>query len=167
MNTVREFGTKRENEERRDGGCAVVFDPATQKFAIGKKTQGGCYLLFGGGVDSREDMQQGVLREVVEESGLYDFAYVEKIDTALTHYYNSLKKVNRVALATCFLVILKSSDLKATQLEQHEQFVLAWVTAKDIVSNWKKNNEDGGVDHWLYFFDKALERIKALGHEYT
>lgn len=167
MSVIREFGVKRENEERRDGGCAVVFDPTTQKFAVGKKTMGGCYLLFGGGVDSGEDMQQGVLREVVEESGLYDFSYVEKIDTALTHYYNSLKKVNRVALATCFLVILKSTDLKDTKLEEHEQFALIWVTADDIISNWKKNNEDGGVDHWLYFFDKSLQRIAALGYAKT
>jgi hypothetical protein len=26
---IPEFGIKRENEERRDGGCAIVFDPVT------------------------------------------------------------------------------------------------------------------------------------------
>jgi len=33
---IPEFGTKRENEGRRDGGCAVVFDPASQKYAVNK-----------------------------------------------------------------------------------------------------------------------------------
>ncbi|MEK7648648.1 MAG: NUDIX hydrolase [Patescibacteria group bacterium] len=164
MSAIREFGMKRENEERRDGGCAVVFDPTTQTFAVGKKTKGGCYLLFGGGVDKEEDIQEGTLREVVEESGLYDFLHVEKIDTVLTHYYNSLKKVNRVALATCFLFILKSSDRKETCLEDHERFSLTWVTAEDIISNWNAHNIHGDVDHWLYFFDMSLKRMTLLGY---
>ena len=33
---IPEFGIKRENEERRDGGCAVVFDPTSQKSAAVK-----------------------------------------------------------------------------------------------------------------------------------
>ncbi len=167
VSAILEFGTKRENEERRDGGCAVVFDPAIQRYAVGKHAEGGFLRLFSGGVGPDEDMQEGVLREVVEESGLYDFLYVEKIDEALTHYHNSLKNVNRVALATCFLVVLKSADLKATQLEEHETFSLAWVTAEDIVSNWEKNNDDGGVDHWLYFLKKAVQRAIELGYDTT
>ena len=31
MNKILEFGIKRENEERRDGGSGVIFDPKTQK----------------------------------------------------------------------------------------------------------------------------------------
>ena len=31
---ILEFGIKRENEERRDGGCSVVFNPETQKYAV-------------------------------------------------------------------------------------------------------------------------------------
>lgn len=27
---IPEFGIKREGEERRDGGCAIAFDPKTQ-----------------------------------------------------------------------------------------------------------------------------------------
>ncbi len=32
MSDILEFGIKRENEEQRDGGCAVVFDPVSQKY---------------------------------------------------------------------------------------------------------------------------------------
>lgn len=164
MNTVREFGIKRENEERRDGGCAVVFDPATQKCAVGEKTNGGFLMLFGGGVGEHEDIQQGTLREVTEESGLYDFLYVEKIDEALAHYHNSLRNVNRVTLVTCFLVILKSANVKEVQQEEHETFRLSWASSEDIVSNWEKGNKNRDVDHWLYFLDRALKRIAALGY---
>src|SRR5277367_3969699 len=115
--SLREFGTPRENEERRDGGCAVVFDPATGLFAVGKERESGRLRLFSGGVEDGEEMQDGILREVREESGLYDFGHIEFIGEALAHYHNRLKSVNRVAHARCFLVLLKSTATRATQLE--------------------------------------------------
>ena len=77
--TIPEFGIKRENEERRDGGCGIVFDASTNTFAVGRHFDNGFLRLFSGGVDPAEDIQSGVLREVTEESGLFDFKYIEKI----------------------------------------------------------------------------------------
>ncbi len=162
--TLREFGTPRANEERRDGGCAVVFDPATSLFAVGKERVSGLLRLFSGGVDEGEEMEAGTLREVREESGLYDFARVEFVGEALAHYHNSLKKVNRVAHARCFLVFLKSTAQQPTKLEAHETFDLAWASAQEIFDNWAALNEDHSLDHWIYFMDLALDRIRALGH---
>jgi 8-oxo-dGTP pyrophosphatase MutT (NUDIX family) len=164
---IPEFGIKRENEERRDGGCGVVFDPVAQKYAVGVQDQGGAYRLFSGGVDPKEDIESGVLREVIEESGLHDFLYVEKIGDAFTHFYNSLKKVNRVALATCFLVILRSTDLEPVKLEAHEQFSLAWVTAEELMKDWQSKNENKDYDHWIYFLRKSVARAKELGYDTT
>jgi hypothetical protein len=79
---IPEFGIKREHEERRDGGCGIVFDPVSQKYAVGKEHMNGSFRLFSGGVNPQEDIQKGILREVTEESGLYDFLYVEKISQA-------------------------------------------------------------------------------------
>lgn len=157
--SIPEFGTKRNNEERRDGGCAVVFDPETQKYAVGKHFDDGFLRLFSGGIDSHEDLQVGTLREVTEESGLYDFLYVEKIAEAFAHYHNSLRNVNRVTFVTCFLVILKSRRLKETKLEDHEKFSLYWVSAEEMLKNWEEHNTNGDVDHWIYFFKKAVDRV--------
>ncbi len=165
--TIPEFGIKRENEERRDGGCAVVFDPATQLYAVGSQDDGGVYRLFSGGVDADEDIEKGILREVVEESGLHDFLHVEKMAQAFTHYYNNLKNVNRVAFATCYLVILKSADLVPVQLEEHEKFSLAWATADDILKNWELRNQDEDYSHWIYFFNKSRARARELGYDKT
>ena len=68
--SIKEFGTPRENEERRDGGCGIVYDPATKLFAVGKQYQNGALRLFSGGVSADEDITEGILREVREESGL-------------------------------------------------------------------------------------------------
>ena len=164
MNTIPEFGIKRENEERRDGGCGVVFNPATQKYAVGKQSTDGLFRLFSGGVEAKEDIKDGVLREIIEESGLNDFLYVEKIAEAFTHYYNSLKNVNRVAHATCFLVVLRTDKLQSTELEEHEKFSLAWATSEEIISNWESRNQNKDYDHWLYFMKKCVSRAVELGY---
>ena len=163
--TIPEFGIKRENEQRRDGGCAVVFDPATQKYAVGEQTSGTKYRLFSGGVDDNEDIQEGILREVVEESGLHDFLHVEKIGEAIAHFYAPLKKLNRVCKATCLLVVLKSTDLVETKLEAHETFKLGWASAEEVFQSWKSNNQNKDYDHWIYFMEKAVSRLHELGYD--
>ena len=163
--TIPEFGIKRENEERRDGGCGIVFDPETQKYAVGLQEDNGMHRLFSGGVDENEGIEEGILRAVTEESGLYDFEHVEKIAEAFTHYHNSLKNVNRVAMATCFLVILKSRNVVPLELEDHEKFSLVWVTAEEILENWSARNQGKDLDHWLYFLPKAVARAKELGYD--
>lgn len=158
---IPEFGIKRENEERRDGGIGIVFDPASQRYAVGKQHENGSYRLFSGGVSADEDIQEGTLREVTEESGLYDFLHVENIGQAFTHYHNTLRNVNRVALATCFLIILKSTDLKLVELEEHEKFSLVWVTAEDLLADLKARNGNKDNDHWIYFMEKAEKRVES------
>ena len=166
LNNILEFGIKRENEERRDDGCAVVFDPETQKYAVGKDANG-WLRFFSGGVNPGEDIKDGALRELREESGLFDFLYVEKIAEALCHFHNTLKNVDRVAYATCFLVILKSAKLIPTQLEAHEKFVLAWANPGEIIKNWEDRNQNKDYDHWIYFFKKSVNRAIELGYDKT
>lgn len=161
---IPEFGIKRDNEERRDGGCGVVFDPETGLFAVGRVESTGLLILFSGGVEDGEDMQEGILREVREESGLHDFKHVEKVGEALTHYYNSSKKVNRVAHARCFLVVLNSRAHVPTKLEAHEDFTLHWKEADDVLAHWRERNRDEDYSHWIYFLDTAIQRLRDLGH---
>ena len=160
---IREFGTSRENEERRDGGAAVVFDPGTNLFAVARERDTLRLRLFSGGVEQNEDMQEGILREVEEEGGLYDFDRVIYLDEVLAHYHNSLKNVNRVAYATCFLVILRSTATKPQRLEEHEPFDLVWVSEKQLRANWDEWNTEHGLDHWVYFLDRACGQLQEMG----
>ena len=162
-NGILEFGIKRENEERRDGGCAVVFDPKSQKYAVYKNLKNGLLGLYGGGINKDEDDESGILRELTEESGLINFLLVEKIDKVYVHYFNSNKNVNRFAFAVCFLVILENTDCIGTKLEEHEKFELFWKTKEEILENWKQRNDNKDYDHWIYFLEKATKRIKDLG----
>jgi 8-oxo-dGTP pyrophosphatase MutT (NUDIX family) len=165
--TLREFGTPRDNEERRDGGCTVAFDPDTQKYAVGEDQADGLLRLYSGGVEPDEDIEKGTLRELTEESGLHDFSHIEKIGEVLTHYRNKLKNVNRVAKATCFLVILKSTNLIPVQHEEHEKFDLVWKSAQEILNNWHERNQNKDYDHWIYFLERSVARAKELGFDKT
>lgn len=164
---IPEFGIARENEERRDGGCGVIFDPATQRYAVGQRNTDGLMLLFGGGVSEDEPIEQGVLREVEEESGLHDFLHVEHIAEALTHYHNAAKKVNRVAHARCFLLVLNSTVTKPTKLEAHEDFSLAWTTPEELIAHWNEWNSEKEYDHWIYFMEKGKQRAQELGYDHS
>lgn len=162
--TIPEFGIKRENEERRDGGAAVVFDPATGLFAVGLRESDGLFILFSGGVEEEEDITEGICREVTEESGLHNFARVEILAEAWAHYRHPVKKVNRVAKATCLLIVLRDTHAEPQQLEAHEQFSLVWKKAEEILANWREQNHDHGLDHWIYFFEQGLARLKEGGY---
>lgn len=167
-----ETGEKRENEERRDGGCAIIFDPEAQKYAVSYYPDG-LYRLFGGGADGMEDKKEATVREVTEESGLYDFSYIEKIRAYFAHYYNFRKRVNRSALATNYLFILKSKQQKPTKLESHEQGMrLVWQSATDILQNWqewqsKNPKTRHNIDHWIDFLKEATARAIELGYDKT
>ncbi len=164
---AQETGVSHQNEERRDGGCSVIFDPKRQKYAVATHPNG-LVLLFAGGVEDGEDLEQGILREVTEESGLYDFAHTEKVRSCFTHYYNGRKQVYRSALATCFLAILKSDAQKERKLEEHEkEMELSWMTPQEIVFNWNSHNENHDVDHWLIFLREAVARAIRLGYDTT
>jgi len=52
---VPEFGIKRENETWVSGGCGIVFDPKSQRYAVGKE-EGGKLRLFSGGVPENENI---------------------------------------------------------------------------------------------------------------
>ena len=162
---ILEFGIKRENEERRDGGCSIVFDPISQKYAVYRNLKNGVIGLFGGGFDEGEDEREGALRELREESGLTHYKYVEKLGNADVHYHNSNKNVNRVARASFFLVILETVDLEETHLESHENFKLLYTNKDEILSTWNSRNQNHDYDHWIYFFNKAISRAIDLGYD--
>ena len=164
---IQEVGVRHPHEERRDGGCGVVFDPKKQKYAVATHPDG-LVRLFSGGVDKSEDLERGVMREVTEESGLHDFGHIEKIRSCFTHYFNTRKQVYRSAFATCFLVVLKSDARKEQKLEPHERgFEVAWMSPQEIVRNWMAQNADHSLDHWFIFLREAVARAIELGYDTT
>ncbi|MFZ2193011.1 MAG: class I tRNA ligase family protein [Candidatus Moraniibacteriota bacterium] len=161
-----ELGAIKKDEEYRNGGCGIVFDEESQKYAV-YKTADGMLGFFSGGVGDGENLDDGILREVTEESGLYDFSEVETIGFAVAHYYHSFKKLNRVADAKCLLIKLASTKTKPHAREAHENFELAWATPQEIIENWKRCNVIDDRQHWVWFLRQAVGRAVSLGWDVT
>jgi len=162
-----ETGLKRENEERRDGGCGIIFDSKSQKYAVLEEEDSGFLGFCAGGLQADKNEQTEVIREIEEESGLYNFCHIEKISTAFSHFYNSLKNVNRFAHAVCYLFVLESTDVKPTKLEVHEKYKLVWKNPAEIEQNWIKQNRQADTEHWVYFLHQAVARTVELGFDKT
>ncbi len=160
---VLEFGIKREDEERRDGGFGIIFDPDTREYAVGKDLLDGHLRLFGGGVPAEEDIQEGILREIEEESGLYNFSRIENLGKVSAHFHNRNKSVNRIADVTCLLLVIKDRSAKPLRHETHENFFLDWTTLEEIIRELTSYNTSKDYDHWLYFLERAAKRLKELG----
>jgi leucyl-tRNA synthetase/ADP-ribose pyrophosphatase YjhB (NUDIX family) len=162
-----ETGKARKDEERRDGGSAVIFDPKTQKYAVADYPDG-VYRLYGGGSDEGEGLEQAITREVNEESGLFDFGHKEQIQTYFAHYYNDRKHLSRSALATSFLFILNTTEEKERHLEPHEVGMsLVWKTPEEILANWSEHNTEGSLDHWIDSLKRSVARTIELGVDTT
>ena len=161
-----ETGNKRDGENVVQGGCGVVFDPKSQKYAVAAWNNG-MIGLFSGNVGKTEDEQAGILREVTEESGLHDFLHIEKIATAYPHYYNSAKNSNRHGSAACYLAVLKTANMRPTKREAHEKFELQWRSPTEILNNWRKYNQKNDLDHWVWFLRQAVGKAIELGYDST
>ena len=161
-----ETGNKRDGENVVQGGCGVVFDPKSQKYAVAAWNNG-MIGLFSGNVGKTEDEQAGILREVTEESGLHDFLHIEKIATAYPHYYNSAKNSNRHGSAACYLAVLKTANMRPTKREAHEKFELQWHSPAEILNNWLKYNQKNDLDHWVWFLRQAVGKAIELGYDST
>ncbi len=160
-----ETGQKREKETFKDGGAGVVFDPKTQLYAVERWRDDGRLGFFAGGKEERETAYEAVIREVKEESGFYDFRYVERVKVCYAHYYNKAKKENRNVRAECVLFILNSSKQNTPQLEKHENFEVVWLPAEKILEAFQQRNADNSYDHYIVFLKAGVSRAIELGFD--
>ena len=92
MFNIPEFGIKRENEERRDGGCAVVFDPVSQKYGVYRNLKNKMLGLYGGGFDEHEEFEL----KWVNPKDLFSIWELHSEDKNYDHWiYFLTKSVNR------------------------------------------------------------------------
>ncbi len=161
---AKETGTKTGEEIKKRGGCAIVFDPKAQKYAVIKRADG-LLAFYSGGANEGENLFDCVQRELKEESGFYNYDLVEQLGHAYTNYYNSVKKHRVCGLALCNLVVLKNNDRLPLQLEDHEkEFETVWVTPDEMLDNWLEHSyNDGSLDHWRWFLNLGVSRLKELG----
>jgi len=162
-----ELGVVRDNEVYAEGGSSVVFDPHTQKYGFLRLDDGSNRtILCAGGVKPDEDLHEGILRELREESGLANIKAYEEVISVYGHYYHALKDINRRAKATGLLVVLENAETEATQLEAHENFHLEWLDAAEVLADWQKD-DSRDFEHYIMILKQAVGRAIELGYDLT
>jgi leucyl-tRNA synthetase len=165
------YGVPRQNETLVKGVCGAIYDPETKKFAVlewgenNNQKLHGLYGMYGGGSEGEESFEEAVRREVLEESGLYDFKLIEPLWFGRPHYFNAAKNIARDAEVCCFLMIINSRDQKELKHEDHETFGHGWHTAEELITNWTERNINQDFDHWIDFIKRAVVRLRE--HSYS
>lgn len=136
-----EFGEQKPDEQPVDGVSLVIFDPNTQKYGFVKHKSGFLGLVAGGKKDN-ESYYDTAKRELAEETGLWDYSSIHLLgEPVFAHYWHSGKKINRFAKIAGVLIVLNSTDVKESALEEHEKdFVVEWSSPRDIFDSY---NNDG------------------------
>ncbi len=89
--------------------------------------------LVTGGIDDDEDIVEAVKREVIEETGYYDFKSITNVDCInVSKFFVEHKKQNREAIYHPFLVELNSLNRKDTELSEQKEHTCIWVDINDM-----------------------------------
>lgn len=155
-----EFGDQKPNEQFVDGVSLVLFNKQSGKYGF-VKHKSGFIGLVSGGTNDKEDYYQTAKRELMEETGLWDYESIHKLgDAVYAHYWHSGKQINRFAKTQGLIVILNSEAKKEVKLEDHEKgFELVWLSPEEIIESYNVE----GTKHWREILLRGVKLARYLG----
>lgn len=123
--------------EDRLTGKAIVFDHDSNVALVGTKVNS-FYLLPGGGVDPEESIEDGIVRECLEEIGCE--VVLERKVGVIDDYRNRDKKhcINHCYTAR---LVGEKGQLKLTEEEEKNGLHVIWVPINDAISILEKEVE--------------------------
>ncbi|HEY1074988.1 MAG TPA: class I tRNA ligase family protein [Patescibacteria group bacterium] len=126
-------GTPQEHPEYRQSIVALVHDPKQDRYLTINWGEMGGTLLIGGGREEGEDPVACAQREIEEETGYSNVAFINKTETIHHSYFAHSKNVARAIDAVGVSFELASDATTATRLEAAEQgkFTVEWLTADE------------------------------------
>jgi mutator protein MutT len=102
---------------------AIILDKENKILLIHRFFQGREYYVFpGGGVEEGESVEEAVVREIKEETGLD-----AKINQKLFEFYNDFdKRINHFFLVTEFTGKVQLGGPEAQRNSKEDRYVLEW-----------------------------------------
>ncbi len=89
--------------------------------------------LVTGGINDNEDKIEAVKREVIKETGYYDFKKISEVDCInISRFFVEQKKQNREAIYYPYLVELNSLNKNDTELSEQMEHTCIWVDTNNI-----------------------------------
>ncbi len=149
-----ETGPVLPNEQPRKSIVAIVEDPETKKFLTlnwGSKLGG--TLFIGGGREEGEDEVTTAIREISEETGYAQVAFIEKTGVMHHHYFAFAKNVSRNIEVIGLHFRLTGKETVAPQREEQEKFTPEWLSKEEVLGRMEDEN------HLLAFRELILGEI--------
>lgn len=153
--------------EDRPTGKAIVFDNEEKIALVGNKVNS-FYLLPGGGIDSDESVEDGIVRECLEEIGCQ-----VKLDQSLGIVEDYRTRDKKHCINYCYTAWLvgKKGELTLTEDEKKNGLHVIWVPLDEAISILEKETgqlKRGKVTFYNtgfnilrdFFFLKRLKSIK-------
>lgn len=154
------FGEKHSNAQVKLSAYAYIYDEKEQKLLVGYNQNGKYkkYRLPGGTIEQGENLEEGLLREIKEETGYSDVTVISQIDCNQAYYYVDVKQIWRENYSNYFLCKLNSNARQAKQLIAYEEDCpIVWISfeefEKDLLSMPQKQDILGQKTSYLDSFE--------------
>ncbi|MFA6390967.1 MAG: NUDIX domain-containing protein [Patescibacteria group bacterium] len=116
-------------KDRITGKCIMVDSEG--KIALVGTTVHYIYTLPGGGVDDSEKIEEGIKREVKEETG-FDVEIIEML--GVIDDYRNREKKHCISYCAVANIIGEKSDINLTDSEKENGLHVKWLTPEDAIS---------------------------------
>jgi len=149
-----ETGNVLPDEQTRKNIVAIVEDPESKKFlTLNWGSQLGGTLFIGGGRESDEDEVATALREIREEVGYTELAFVGKTRRMHHHYFAFAKNIPRNIEVVGLHFKLSGKAMVIPNREKQETFTTEWLSKEEILGKIEDEN------HLLAFRELILGEI--------
>ncbi|HWH15981.1 MAG TPA: class I tRNA ligase family protein [Candidatus Paceibacterota bacterium] len=118
---------------RRRLTISIVHDPKTDRYLALEWPQQGWTTFVTGGIEEGEDAVESAKREIAEETGYTDVAFVRALSGETEAYFHaSHKGVNRISNTQTLLFTLKSDARTAVDAAEEAQHTPVWLPKEEL-----------------------------------
>lgn len=142
----------------RDGIMAIVKNPKTGKLLTLKWKKQPWTTFVMGGIESGETPKQAAEREIKEETGYKNIAFVKQLGGPVqTEFFAAHKDINRITHTWCMLFELVNEERDVLSEEERSMHDLEWMPELEVTSEMMTHSE----------ISLVLERMRVGEKAYT
>lgn len=117
---IQQVSPRKEGAVFRRGAYGLIFNEKGDVLLQFYRKSKGWYLP-GGGLEEKENEREGLIREIEEETGYFDFSIEEKVGTIEDNFFSPIRGEERCLVASVYKVILHSHKNRGATIDKVER----------------------------------------------